>query len=272
MPTGSSTVAPVGHERLLAVGGADGVLVEVAPAAAQALEDRPDPLLERAVERERAPAVVGDHLGGQVVGGRPEAAAGDDQVEVAHEPQRLEHVRAAVGDDHDLRDLHPVLAQALGQPGAVAVGDDPRQHLRARDEDPGPHKQVGPTRLGQLAWALAGPHVVADRRRAVGHVDRPLARPQPRLAVAERDAEALAAVAPAVPAGVQDLVVDQRAPIGVDEAHADGSGGHDLQGDTRRCRGLLLLALRLCGVGVAVSTVFASRSPPESSSPQLPST
>ena len=50
-------------------------------------------------------------------------------------PQRAQHVLAAVADDHDLGDVDPVLAQALRQPRPVAVGDDPRQHLGAGDED-----------------------------------------------------------------------------------------------------------------------------------------
>ena len=167
---------PLGHQRLLAVAGADRVLVEVAPAAAQPLEDRPDPLLQRRVERERAPGEVRDDLGGQVVGGRAEAAAGHDEVEAlgGHEVERGAHVGAAVGHDQDLRDLDAALAQALGQPRPVAVGDDPRQHLGAGDEDARSHCLTAgrPPRRGQLARALAGAHLVADRRRAIRDVDR----------------------------------------------------------------------------------------------------
>ncbi len=51
----------------------------------------------------------------------------------------------AVGDDHRVRELQAALAQALGQPGAVAVGDDPREHLGPGDHDAGAsgHVQVG---------------------------------------------------------------------------------------------------------------------------------
>ena len=86
VPTGSSTVAPSGTSACLRLLGAHRVLVEVAPAAAQPLEDRPDALLERRVERQRAPGEVRDDLGGQVVGGRAEAAAGDDEVEALGRP------------------------------------------------------------------------------------------------------------------------------------------------------------------------------------------
>ena len=50
---------------------------------------------------------------------------------------RAAQILAAIAHDHDLRQLDAVLAQPLRQPRAVAVGDDPRQHLGAGDDDAG---------------------------------------------------------------------------------------------------------------------------------------
>ena len=44
-------------------------------------------------------------------------------------------VLRAVADHHDLRDLHPALPDALGQPGPVAVRDPAGQDLRPGDDD-----------------------------------------------------------------------------------------------------------------------------------------
>ncbi len=58
--------------------------------------------------------------------------------------QRGDQVPGTVADDLDHRGVDPDLEQTLGQPRPVAVGDDPGQHLRARDEDPGPGAARGP--------------------------------------------------------------------------------------------------------------------------------
>ena len=53
------------------------------------------------------PGERGHDLGGQVVGGRPEPAAGDDQVDAlaARNSQRGAQVVGPVADDHDVRQL-----------------------------------------------------------------------------------------------------------------------------------------------------------------------
>ena len=85
------------------------------------------------------PANAPDDLGRQVVGGRPQPAAGDDQVDAARgqEAQRLLHVLAAVADDQRVGVVDAQLAQALGQPRPVAVGHAAREDLGARDDDAG---------------------------------------------------------------------------------------------------------------------------------------
>ncbi len=91
MPTGSSGIAP---------------------------SDLPLHLL---VEEELAAGETGDDLGREVVGGRPEAAGGDDQVHplAGHEAQRRLEVGGTVGDDEDVGDLDPELLEPLRHPGAV---------------------------------------------------------------------------------------------------------------------------------------------------------
>jgi hypothetical protein len=130
----------------------------VAPAAPQPDEDLPDALLERRIDGERAPREVGHDLGGQVVGGRSEAAAGHHEVEAVggHEVEGGPHVARAVGDDDDVGDLDAVVAQLLGQPRPVAVGDDPGQDLGARDEDARSHEQVGRRASGSSRGRLPG--------------------------------------------------------------------------------------------------------------------
>ena len=102
-------------------------------------DDGPDPLLERGVD-DGGPALhLRDHLGGQVVGGRPEAAGGDDQrrAGAAEEGQRVAQVLRAVPHDDDVADVDPQLAQPLGQPRPVAVGHPPGEHLGPGDDDAG---------------------------------------------------------------------------------------------------------------------------------------
>ena len=111
------------HHRLLAVGLDHRLLVEVeAAAAGEAAQDLGDLLLHLLVEHQLAAGEAGDHLGGEVVGGRAEAAAGDDQVHAlgGQEAQRRLEVLGAVADDQDVGDLDPVLGQPFGDPGAVA--------------------------------------------------------------------------------------------------------------------------------------------------------
>ena len=109
----------LGHHRLLAVGLHHRLLVEV-EAPREAAQDLGDLRLHLLVEHQLAPGEAGDDLGREVVGGRPEAAAGDDQVHALgrHEAQRRLEVLRAVADDQDVGDLDPELGQLLGDPGA----------------------------------------------------------------------------------------------------------------------------------------------------------
>jgi hypothetical protein len=143
--------------RLLAVRRADRLRVEVRPALHERCEDRRDALLQRLVQDHLASLERPDHLGGQVVGGRAEPAAGHDQVDAlpGEEPQRALDVGRPVADDRDLGELHAELLQPVGEPRAVAVGNPAGEHLGARDDDAG-----------------AGAHV-QEGRRSGGSTERP---------------------------------------------------------------------------------------------------
>ena len=143
------------HHRLLAVGLADGVLVQPRPAAHQRPQDLGDALLQIGVEHHLSPGEAAHDLGREIVRRRSEPAARDDQGHpgIRHEPQRAHEVLGPVADDVDHGRIHPVLDEALGQPGAVAVGDDPGQDLGAGDQDPGPH---GSRRRANRAHAQVG--------------------------------------------------------------------------------------------------------------------
>jgi len=137
----------LGNRRLLAVGLLDRLRIDVGPAFEQRRDDRRDALGERLVEHHRPALKVAHDLGGQVVGGRPEAAARQDYVQLlpGHEVERRPHVLRAIADDRRVRDIDAELAQPLCEPRAVAIADPPRQDLRARHDDAGPraHLQVG---------------------------------------------------------------------------------------------------------------------------------
>ncbi len=133
--------------RLLAVPGPHRLLAVGAPAGAVAAQDREDPLLQGRVEHHLQARERTHDLGREVVRGRPEPAGGEDQVDAlaGEELERGADVVRAVGDHDDVRQLDAALAQPLGEPGAVAVGDDRRQDLRAGDDDAraDAHPQVG---------------------------------------------------------------------------------------------------------------------------------
>ena len=82
VPTGGSTVAPAGTCACLrtAAAVASGS-TSPAAAAAEPLDDAADVLLELGVERRLASLEPADHLGGEVVRGRAEPAAGDDEID-----------------------------------------------------------------------------------------------------------------------------------------------------------------------------------------------
>ena len=254
MPTGSSTVAPAGHQRLLAVGRAHRVLVEVAPAAAQPLEDRPDPLLQRRVERQRAPAELRHDLGRQVVGGRPEAAAGDDQVE----RRRREEVAAPrAGPPAGRRrsgsraTSTPSSRSRSDSHGPLRSRDDPREHLGAGDEDAGAraHAQAGRPG-GSRARAGAGRAAGRSRPASSGRARRSVLAADPHAAPAPlpnvtRKPLGRGSACESVP-GLQVLVVDQRLAGGVATRQTlTGPVGTICRRDTRRRAAALASFLRL---------------------------
>ncbi len=73
------------------------------------------------------------------MGPRPPLVTDEVEALVGHEAQRGEHVRAAVADDRDVREVDAEPLQAVGEPRAVAVGDAAGEHLGAGDDDPGTH-------------------------------------------------------------------------------------------------------------------------------------
>src|SRR5690606_14650173 len=78
----------------------------------------------------------------------------------------------------DLDHVDAQLAQPLRQPGAVAVGDQPVEDLRAGDEDAGPrgHVQVGSASAGSgltPSGVISEPNASADGVTSIG---LPLAR------------------------------------------------------------------------------------------------
>ena len=82
-----------------------------------------DRLLERVVEHHLAALEAPHHLGRQIVRGRAEPAARDDQIDTlrGQEAQLSLHVLGPVAADRDVGQLDPQFQQPVGEPGAVAV-------------------------------------------------------------------------------------------------------------------------------------------------------
>ena len=80
-----------------------------------------------------------------------------------------------VADDRDVREVDAELAQPLGEPRAVAVGDAPGEDLGAGDDDAraGAHAQVGRSAGPQHAAAVARDDV-ADRAAETSGTSRAL--------------------------------------------------------------------------------------------------
>ena len=161
MPTGSRIVAPSGIVACLRLPSSSASRSMPGPALGDALEDRRDPPAQRLVHDHLAALEVADDLGGEVVRGRPEAAAGDDQVDaLAGEPgQRGAHVVRAVADDDDRLEVDAELAQALGEPRPVAVAHAAGEDLGARDDDAGARAH------GSRAARALGAGEAGERRR-----------------------------------------------------------------------------------------------------------
>ena len=130
VPTGSRTVAPSGTTACLRLPRADRLLVEVAPARAAAARGSPR-CAPRAPRRgpSRGPRsrATTSAVRSSAVG--PEAAAGDDQVHALARPGSAARRACPRGRSPTITmwaSSTPELAQPLGQPRPVAVGDDAR--------------------------------------------------------------------------------------------------------------------------------------------------
>ena len=182
-------------------------------------EDRGDLLLHLLVEDHLAAGEPRHDLGGEVVRGRAEPAARDDQVDplAGEEAQRRLEVLGAVADDDDVGDLDAQLAEPLRDPGPVAVGDPAGQDLGAGDEDPGPHAVAHGQSTRELDLAHAGvdlerrpaPWARIAARRSPVHEQVDLRSPiVPTGSEAGSCSERLERLSSA--AGAEDLAVDQR--------------------------------------------------------------
>ena len=133
MPTGSSGIAPSGTIACLRLASSTASSSKL-KRLREAAQDLGDLRLHLLVEDQLAAGEAGDHLRRQVVGGRPQAAGGDDQVHslAGQEAQRRLEVVGPVGDDEDVGDLDPELGQPFGDPGTVGVGRSARSGPRSR--------------------------------------------------------------------------------------------------------------------------------------------
>ena len=138
------------------------------------------------------------------VGPRPPLVTIRSTPSRASHAQRGLHVVRPVADDDDRLEVDPELAQALGQPRPVAVGDAAREHLGAGDDDARARAHV---QLGRCEPVSRGerrrPDRVADpglrgRHGAARAVDE-----QPHLVVAERQPERRRPEGPASRAGLR---------------------------------------------------------------------
>ena len=122
---------------LLAVGGPDRVEVAGTDAGHQLLQDVGDLVLQLDIQRQLAAAEPGDGGDGHVVGGRSQAAAGDDQVHtlVGHEAQLRLDVGGAVAADGDVSELDAQLEKAVGEPRSVGVGNPSGQNFGSGDDN-----------------------------------------------------------------------------------------------------------------------------------------
>ena len=149
----------VGDHRLLAVGLEHRRRIEIRPARHERAQDLGDAALQRLVEHHRAALELADHGGGQVVGGRSQAAARADQrtALAGEEAQCAQDVGGPVADHRGGDRVGAELQQALGQPRAVAVQDAPGEHLGAGHDDAraDAHARGLTARRRAVAWPTA---------------------------------------------------------------------------------------------------------------------
>ena len=140
VPTGSMNVRPGRHQRLLAIRGQHRFQIDAGKARHQPLHDVGDLGFEPGVQNQFPAAEAGHGRDRHVVGGRAEAAAGDDEIDslVGKEPKLRLDVVGAVAAQGDVRQLHTQLEQSVGEPGTVAILDSSGQDLGPRHHDARP--------------------------------------------------------------------------------------------------------------------------------------
>ena len=209
VPTGSRTVAPAGTTACLRFGLADRLGVEVRPALRSAARGSPRSALERlvehhlaALERRRRPRAVRS----SAVGPRPPLVT-TRSIALAREEAAarpcMSSGRSPTTTMCAMVDAE--LAQPLGQPRAVAVGDAAGEDLGARDDDAraGAHRAGRPLGRAEQRGGPCGVIDVADAGSTTSGTSRalPLTR-SATAAVAERHAEAPASGTSASAAGL----------------------------------------------------------------------
>ena len=125
-----------------------------------------------------------DRLGGEVIGGRAQAARGDQDAAAAGSLADLSHqALAVIADDHLALMRNAEGRQLLGNPAGIAVGDVAQQQFAADAEDfsrqrPGPGERARGSNCGDKP----SPPQSRPRwpRSATGNATRLLRRPTPR--------------------------------------------------------------------------------------------
>ena len=270
MPTGSSTVAPSGTTACLRLEARMASSSSSGQRRRSGSQDRRDALLQRLVEHHLAALEAAHDLGGEIVGGGSQPAAGHDQVHAlgGEEAQRASMSSGRSPTIADVGGSTPSSRRRSDSHGPLRSETMPGQDLRARDDDAGarahpvtvppvvsvpvPDPILAAVRAGagrELLALLAGDHV-GDLAGARGDRERLAVELQRRVAaVAEGDAEALGRERARVRAGLEDLARDHDLALGVLEADVDRRLGLDLQLDLlaadarppRRHRGRRLL-------------------------------
>ena len=204
-------------------------------------------LLQRGVELHRHAHPRRHDLGGEVVRGRPEPAAGDHQVRrPRHEVQRARAGRPAGRRRPAMYgQRHAVPAQRLGQPRPVGVADQPREHLGAGDDDPRAHgSQRAEPRRAPTPTACAASCPAASRSRPACRRWRPDSACRRRSSGSRRCRSSRGSAWSGTSwslALLEEPAVDDGLAGRVLDAHEHAVGRGQLQGHARRRR-LLLLA------------------------------
>ena len=118
-------------------------------ARAQPRDDRPDPLLQRGIVLHRSARPRRHDVRGQIVRGRPQTAAGHDQIDArGGSPAPPADPTGRSPTTTICVTTTPAARSCSDSHGPLASGDQPGQHLRAGDDDARAHAHVAqsPTR------------------------------------------------------------------------------------------------------------------------------